>query len=111
MAARSAKNTPANEGLEALVAQAVAQALANIPGAGIVVEADEPKPAAKPKPKPRAKRAPKPKPGVITCEIAWNLLGADPEYAPANPAKPATAPQLWRLNHDGLIADAIALAQ
>jgi hypothetical protein len=101
------KNTPAiDPAISAAIAQAVAAAIAQTTAqneVGVVVEAE-----AKPKPKPRVKRAPKPKPGVITCGTAWEALGADPEYAPKDPSKPATAPQLWRLNSEGLLPALLA---
>jgi len=59
-------------------------------------------------PKPRTTRKAKASPVVscITAEIAWNLLGADPKYAPkseANAQKPASNAQLWKLNSLGLL--------
>jgi hypothetical protein len=42
--------------------------------------------------------------GVITCGMAWELLGADPTYTPSNPAAPARNAQLWALNSKGLLA-------
>lgn len=41
--------------------------------------------------------------GVITCGQAWELLGADPTYAPSNPSAPARNAQLWALNAKGLL--------
>ena len=60
------------------------------------------KPAAKPRKTTRAKR------GVLTCGAAWEALGADPEFEPKDPSKPATGPQLWRLNADGKLAALLA---
>lgn len=113
VAAAIAQNTPEPTGVitgaEAHGELAELEALANAQGLTLVgAPANrtpaKPKPAAKPKRKPAAK----PKPGVITCGTAWEALGADPEYAPKDPSKPATAPQLWRLNSEGLLPALLA---
>lgn len=106
-----AKNTPAiDPAVTAAIAQAVAAAIAQTTAheeVGVEVEA---KPTTKrtPAKKTPARKAAKSKPGVITCGSAWEALGADPEYAPKDPSKPATAPQLWRLNSEGLLPALVA---
>jgi hypothetical protein len=37
----------------------------------------------------------------ITAGQAWQLLGADEQYKPRDPDKPATNAQLWNLNAQG----------
>lgn len=39
--------------------------------------------------------------GVITCQAAWEALGADPTYKPSDPNAPARNGQLWALNAAG----------
>lgn len=39
--------------------------------------------------------------GVITCQQAWQALGADPTYQPSDPNAPARNGQLWALNAAG----------
>lgn len=103
-----AKNTPAiDPALIAAIAQAVIAQTTAHEEVGVVVEA-EAKPKKSPAKKSPARKTAKPKPGVITCGTAWEALGADPEYAPKDPSKPATAPQLWRLNSEGLLPALIA---
>ena len=65
------------------------------------VEAPAPKPVTR-----KSRKAASPVVSCITAEIAWNLLGADPKYAPkseANAQKPASNAQLWKLNSLGLL--------
>jgi len=38
---------------------------------------------------------------VITCQAAWEALGADPTYQPSDPNAPARNGQLWALNAAG----------
>jgi len=64
------------------------------------------KPASKPataKRKPAAKRT-----CNITAREAWEALGADPEFEPRDPDKPASGPMLWRLNANGELAALLA---
>jgi len=39
----------------------------------------------------------------ISAGIAWEVLGADEQFKPKDPDKPATNAQLWNLNAKGLL--------
>lgn len=43
-------------------------------------------------------------PDVITCEVAWLALGADPQFEPSQPDAPARNGQLWALNAAGMLS-------
>lgn len=100
---RTTKNDP-QDAIRAMIAEAVADALANATGPAVFADEPKKRTTKATKATKATKRTTKPAKNVITCEMAWLALGANETYRPSQPDSPARNGQLWALNAAGLLS-------